>query len=382
MSEISEVTATTEAADRRYMRMALGLARRGLGCVWPNPAVGCVLVRPDGDGRVAGRGWTQPSGRPHAETEALKRAGDSARGATAYVTLEPCAHHGHTPPCADALISAGVSRVVIAIQDPDPRVSGRGIARLEASGVPVTLGILAEEARRLNDGFLLRLLEHRPMVTAKVATSLDGRIATGSGESQWITGPASRDWGHRLRATHDAVLIGIGTAVADDPLLDCRLGGLSGRSPVRVVADTRLRLRVDSQLVRTASKSQVIVLSGPGARSDTRSVLEDYGVRVVEVETDADGTLSPLGMLRSLADMGMTRVLLEGGGKLFAAFLQSDLVDRICWFRAATVLGADGLPAVARLDFDGLADAPEFSRAWAKRTGPDIMEFLERTKGD
>ncbi|MCK5275514.1 MAG: bifunctional diaminohydroxyphosphoribosylaminopyrimidine deaminase/5-amino-6-(5-phosphoribosylamino)uracil reductase RibD, partial [Alphaproteobacteria bacterium] len=220
------------------MRAALALAGRGLGRVWPNPAVGCVLV--DRDGRVTGRGWTQPGGRPHAETEALARAGGAAKGATAYVTLEPCVHHGQTPPCADALIEAGVARVIAATEDPDPRVKGGGLGRLRDAGIAVEAGLLREEAELLNAGYLMRQREGRPVVTLKLATTLDGRIATHAGESRWITGEAARARGHMMRARHDAIMVGIGTALADNPTLTCRLPGLEDRSPVRIVVDARL----------------------------------------------------------------------------------------------------------------------------------------------
>ena len=226
-------------ADQRWMQTTLGLARRGLGAVWPNPAVGCVIVN---DGRVVGRGWTQPGGRPHAETEALRRAGAMARGATAYVSLEPCCHWGQTPPCADALIGAGVRRVVVAIEDPDPRVAGNGVARLRAAGLVVDIGLGAGEAAEVNAGFLTRQRLGRPLVTLKLATSLDGRIATSSGESRWITAAPARERGHKLRAEHDAIMVGTATVLADDPQLTCRLPGLEHRSPVRVVPDRYLRI--------------------------------------------------------------------------------------------------------------------------------------------
>ena len=235
------------------MGIALALARRGLGRVWPNPAVGCLLVR---EGRIIGRGWTGSGGRPHAETEALRRASASggAAGATAYVTLEPCGHTGKTPPCAKALVEAGIGRAVVAATDPDPRVNGRGIAMLEAAGIEVTLGVRAAEARALNAGFLSRVEQGRPLVTLKLATTLDGRIATHTGASRWISGPVARDWTHALRAMSDAIMIGSGTALADDPELTCRLPGMTDLSPVRVVVDRRLRLPLTSRLVRDAKR--------------------------------------------------------------------------------------------------------------------------------
>src|SRR5919202_3451652 len=239
--------------DRDHMLAALGLARRGLGNTWPNPTVGCVIVN---DGRVVGRGWTQPGGRPHAETEALARAGDAARGATAYVTLEPCSHWGRTPPCCDALVRAGIRRVVVATGDPDPRVDGRGLARLRAAGVIVELGLLGQEARRLNAGFARRITRGLPLVTLKLATTLDGRIATSGGESQWITGPEARREAHAIRARHDAILVGSGTVLADDPELTARIPGMARVKLARVVADSRLRTPLASRLIRTAREVQ------------------------------------------------------------------------------------------------------------------------------
>jgi diaminohydroxyphosphoribosylaminopyrimidine deaminase / 5-amino-6-(5-phosphoribosylamino)uracil reductase len=235
------VTKTERTAiDVEHMAAALSLAARNLGQVWPNPAVGCVVV--DAAGRVVGRGFTQPGGRPHAETEALAMAGERARGGTAFVTLEPCAHHGKTPPCAEALIAAGIARCIAAIEDPDPRVSGRGLAMLRQAGIAVETGPLADQARTLNAGFLTRVTAGRPFVALKLATSLDGCIATRAGESRWITGEAARAFGHRLRATHDAIAVGSGTVLADDPELTCRLAGLEHRSPVRLVFDRRGRV--------------------------------------------------------------------------------------------------------------------------------------------
>src|SRR4051794_21716572 len=246
--------------DRRAMSAALALARRGLGNVWPNPAVGCVIVK---DGRVVGRGWTQPGGRPHAETEAIARAGEAARGGTAYVTLEPCSHSGRTPPCAEALIAAGVSRVVASIEDPDPRVAGGGLTKLREAGIAVESGLCADQAEEINAGFLRRVRTGRPLVTLKLATSLDGRIATASGESRWITGPAARERTHLLRATHDAILVGTATVLADDPQLTCRLNGLEHRSPVRVALDRNLVIPPAARLVAEAGRVPTWFITAP-----------------------------------------------------------------------------------------------------------------------
>ncbi|HWB52303.1 MAG TPA: bifunctional diaminohydroxyphosphoribosylaminopyrimidine deaminase/5-amino-6-(5-phosphoribosylamino)uracil reductase RibD [Stellaceae bacterium] len=357
------------------MRAALALARRGLGSTWPNPAVGCVIVN---DGRVVGRGWTQPGGRPHAETEALARAGAAARGATAYVTLEPCSHHGRTPPCADALIAAGVARVVAALEDPDPRVSGSGLARLRAAGVAVDSGLCAAEAGEINAGFFTRVRQGRPLVTLKLATSLDGRIATSTGESRWITGPAARGRAHLLRASHDAVLVGTGTALADDPQLTCRLPGLEDRSPVRVVLDRRLRLPPALRLFAEAAQVPTWVAAPASADPARQAALCAGGVKIIAAEPDEAGGVDLPLLLRRLGDEGLTRLLVEGGGRLAAALLRQDLVDRLVWMRAPLVIGGDGLPAVAALGFDALAGAPRFTPVSRETAGGDVIDSYRR----
>jgi diaminohydroxyphosphoribosylaminopyrimidine deaminase/5-amino-6-(5-phosphoribosylamino)uracil reductase len=359
------------------MQAALALAQRGLGRVWPNPAVGCVLVRED-DGTVIARGWTQPGGRPHAETEALARAGEGARGATAYVSLEPCAHHGRTPPCADALVAAGVGRVVAAIEDPDPRVAGRGLERLRAAGIPVTLGVGATEAEELNAGFFSRIRLGRPLVTLKLASSLDGRIATRTGDSRWITGEPARRRAHGLRASHDAILVGTETARADDPELSCRLPGLSGRSPVRIVLDRQLRLPLTAKLIAGARQQPTWLATAPESDVARRAVLAGQGVQIIEVPAETSGRLSLPALLHALGERGITRLLVEGGGRLAAALLAADLVDRLVWFRAPALIGGDGLPALADLGLDRVADAVRFRRIAIGQVGDDIVETWRR----
>ncbi|MBF0323785.1 MAG: bifunctional diaminohydroxyphosphoribosylaminopyrimidine deaminase/5-amino-6-(5-phosphoribosylamino)uracil reductase RibD [Alphaproteobacteria bacterium] len=356
------------------MRAALALARRGLGNVWPNPAVGCVIAH---GGRVVGRGWTQPGGRPHAETEALAMAGSDARGATAFVTLEPCSHHGKTPPCADALIAAGISRVVVATEDPDPRVSGRGLARLREAGLDVITGICEAEARDLNAGFFLKIREGRPEVTLKLATSLDGRIATHGGESRWITGDSARQAAHLLRAETDAIMVGSGTALIDDPELTCRLPGLEERSPVRVVVDGRLRLPLTSRLVATANEVPCWVLTLDGCDPNRRAVYEEAGVDVVEVPEGPDHTVDLGAALMILAESGITRVLVEGGAHLTAALLRAKLVDRLVWFRAPRMIGGDGLAAAVGFGIDHLAQTPRFEMTESRSVGADRVEFYK-----
>jgi diaminohydroxyphosphoribosylaminopyrimidine deaminase/5-amino-6-(5-phosphoribosylamino)uracil reductase len=363
------------AADIDHMRAALALARRNLGATWPNPSVGCVIVK---DGRVVGRGWTQPGGRPHAETEALRRAGPAAYGATAYVSLEPCSHHGKTPPCAEALIAAGVARVVAAVADPDPRVAGSGIARLRAAGIAVEGGLCGEEAAALNAGFFCRVAQGRPLVTLKLATSLDGRIATASGESRWITGTAARERAHLLRATHDAVLVGTGTALADNPELTCRLPGLAGRSPVRVVIDRRLRLPAGLRLFAEARAVPTWLVTLASSDPGTQASLEKRGVKIITTEPEAAGGADLAMMLRRLGDEGLTRLLVEGGGRLAAALLRAGLVDRLVWMRAPLLLGGDGVPAVAALELDALAGAPRFMLLSREAAGGDAVETYRR----
>jgi diaminohydroxyphosphoribosylaminopyrimidine deaminase/5-amino-6-(5-phosphoribosylamino)uracil reductase len=346
------------------MKSALGLAARGLGDVWPNPAVGCVVVK---SGRVVGRGHTQAGGRPHAEAVALAQAGAGARDGVAYVTLEPCAHHGETPPCADALAAAGVARVVIAAGDPDPRTNGRGVALLRDAGIDVIEGVLDAEAAALNAGFFLKVRENRPLVTLKLATTLDGKIATAGGESQWITGPQARARGHLLRATHDAIMIGAGTALADDPSLTCRLPGLQRLSPVRVVLDTKARLPLDSQLARSAGEVPLWLVTKRGAKADK---LAAAGADIMALGKAGD----PAAVLAALASRGITRVLIEGGASVATSFIAAGLVDRIAWFRAPLLSGDDGLAGIFSLDIEKIDELKRFQRTSIEIVGQDLLE--------
>ena len=359
--------------DLRSMRAALALARRGLGTVWPNPAVGCVIVK---EGRVVGRGWTQPGGRPHGETEALRRAGEGAISATAYVSLEPCCHWGRTPPCVEALIAAGVQRAVVALEDPDPRVAGQGLHRLKTAGLDVETGLCAAEAAEVNAGFFSRLRLGRPLVTLKLGTSLDGRIATASGESQWITGPPARERAHALRATHDAIMVGTGTALADDPQLTCRLPGLAHRSPVRVVIDRHLRMSPTMQLVASAREVPTWVLTSLSADPLRRQALADGGVTLIEIEGDSNGEIDLATALAAVGERGITRLLVEGGGRLAAALVRARLVDRLVWAHAPLLIGNDGVPAIADLGLEVLADAPHFERLSTEIVGDDVLTIF------
>lgn len=353
--------------------MALALGRRGLGQCWPNPAVGCVIVA---EGRVVGRGWTAPGGRPHAETRALDQAGDLARGATAYVSLEPCAHQGQTPPCCDALIAAGIARVVAPLEDSDARVAGQGFARLRAAGVDVSTGLLAAEAARDHAGFFLRTEQGRPLVTLKLAASFDGRIATATGDSKWITGPQARRMVHAMRARHDAVMVGAGTARADDPGLTVRDLGV-GRQPVRVVVSRRLDIPLLGQLARTARDVPLWLCCGADADIERRKAWEGIGARLLPcavrgVQLDARDVLQQLG------GAGLTRVFCEGGSALSASLLAADLVDDLLGFGAGVVIGAEGLPAIGALGLDHLANAPRFTLMETRRVGDDVLHRWTR----
>jgi diaminohydroxyphosphoribosylaminopyrimidine deaminase/5-amino-6-(5-phosphoribosylamino)uracil reductase len=361
--------------DHAFMGGALALARRGMGETWPNPTVGCVFVR---EGRVIARGRTARGGRPHAEAaaiEAARAAGHDLAGTTAYVSLEPCSHHGRTPPCADALVEAKVARVVVATGDPDPRVSGGGVKRLLGAGIEVVEGVRKDEADEINAGFFQRVRAGRPLVTLKLATSLDGRIATMTGESKWITGPDARARGQLLRATHDAIMVGIGTVEVDDPQLTCRLPGLGDRSPVRVVVASTSRLRLDSKLVRSATEVPVWLMC---AGLDGVERFKDTGVGIVLVGPPVHDQVDLAGVMAMLAEKGITRVLVEGGGRLAASLLAADLVDRLAIFRSGVVIGGDGLAAVAGYGLEKLDLARRYTRQSLQEIGADALETWAR----
>lgn len=359
--------------DRRHMAHAVALSRRGLGRVWPNPSVGCVIVK---DGVVVGRGFTAPGGRPHAEPQALAMAGAAARGATAYVTLEPCAHHGKTPPCANALVAAGVARVVSALEDPDPRVSGGGHAILRAAGIAVTTGVMEAEARAVQQGFLSRITTGRPLLTLKLALSVDGRIATADGESRWITGPEARARVHLMRASHDAVLVGGGTARADDPELTVRGLGIA-HQPVRIVASTGLDLPRAGRFEAAMPQGPVWLLHGPAAPAEARAYWAARGARLVPC-AEAVGGLDPDAMMQALGDAGLTRVFCEGGGAFAAALVQAGCVDRLEVFGAGLLLGDGGRAGLGALRYGPLAAAPRFELVDCRSVGRDVWHSHRR----
>ena len=355
------------------MALALSLGRRGQGRTWPNPAVGCVIVK---GATIVGRGWTQPGGRPHAEVVALTQAGRAAAGAEVYVTLEPCAHHGKTPPCAQALIDAGVLKVWVGANDPDPRVGGKGIAMLRAAGISVDTGLMEAEACADHAGFLMRIEAERPFVTLKLAGSFDGRIATGTGESQWITGPQARRYVHAMRARHDAVMVGGGTARKDDPSLTVRGLGVPWQ-PARVVISRRLDLPLMGILARSAQEVPVILCHGHDADGSLMRIWQDLGAVLLPCAVTA-GQLDPRDVLRQLAKHGFTRIFCEGGSALAATLIDADMVDELVGFTAGLAIGAEGLPSIGALGLARLGQAQRYQLSQSRQIGADILHVWRR----
>ena len=352
-------------SEEHWMRRALELALQGEGRVEPNPMVGCVIVRDD---RVVGEGWHKEFGGPHAETHALRAAGPAARGASLYVTLEPCSHHGKTPPCADTVVEAGVRRVVAAVEDPDPRVSGAGMRRLRAGGVETISGLLRDDARKLLAPYWKRTTSGHPWVIGKWAMSLDGKIASATGDSQWITGEAARRRGHQLRGRVDAILVGVGTALADDCLLTARPPG--PRAATRVVVDSRARLRPDSRLAKTSGEAPVLIACGPQAEPEAIERLRETGCEVF-ASSEPDANLRLVQLMRELAGRGATNVLVEGGGRLLGSLRDLNLLDELHVFMAPCLIGGRQAPTpVAGLGAENLADA------W--RLESTVVEQLDR----
>jgi diaminohydroxyphosphoribosylaminopyrimidine deaminase/5-amino-6-(5-phosphoribosylamino)uracil reductase len=370
---IQQTASDETSTDQRWMAQAIALGRRGLGQTAPNPAVGAILVSPEG--HAVGRGWTDVGGRPHAEVHALARAGEAARGATFYVTLEPCSHYGRTPPCADAVIAAGVTRVVAAVGDPDPRVSGRGLAQLMEAGLAVTFGVGAEEARRLTIGHITRVTLGRPHVALKLALSADGKVGAAGRCPVAITGEETRARVHLMRAEADAIMVGVGTVLSDDPALTCRLPGMENRSPIRIVMDSTLRTPLESRLVRTADETPTWIIGGVDAPEDAEKALRAAGVEVMRVPL-ADRSASLSQALHLLGERGITRLMVEGGPTLAGALLSADLLDAATIVTAPAALGPD---AVSALDGIGLDEAlSRFALVSRTRLGADDWAEYER----
>jgi diaminohydroxyphosphoribosylaminopyrimidine deaminase/5-amino-6-(5-phosphoribosylamino)uracil reductase len=364
----------TNAMDRRFMEQVLWLARRMLGRTAPNPAVGAVIADAT-TGEVITRGWTQEGGRPHAEGHALARAGAGARGQTMYVSLEPCSHHGRTPPCAEAIVAAGMRRVVCAIEDPNPEIAGRGLAVLRGAGIAVDLGLCAEEARWMAAGHILRMTQDRPFVQLKIAVSGDGLIAPGDGAPRWVTGPEARQFAHILRARADAIVVGRRTVADDNPDLTCRLPGLEGRSPRRVILDGRFRTPPTARMLQTAERVPVTIFG------ETRSNPPAYpkGVEVRRMPPRPDGRLNLIVALESLAAEGVTRVLVEGGPTIAHAFLEADLVDEVVIGQGTETLGAQGRNPIGGCGLEFLRNAGRWQTVDERRVGADRLSVHRRT---
>jgi diaminohydroxyphosphoribosylaminopyrimidine deaminase/5-amino-6-(5-phosphoribosylamino)uracil reductase len=369
---------TAADSDERFMALALALGRRALGNAWPNPAVGAVLVRDEsGEPIVVGRGWTQPGGRPHAETEAIRRAGAAAHGATLYVTLEPCSHHGKTPPCADAIIAAGITRVVSALEDPNPEVAGKGHARLRAHGIKVDIGVGTAEAARAHAGHISRIRSRRPHITLKLAVSSDDKAALAGRRPAAITGQSARDRVHLMRAQNDAIMVGIGTVLCDDPQLTSRLPGMAGRSPVRVVLDTQLRLPLARALVATAQAVPTWVVAGPDADTETQQTLQNHGLKVFRVGAHG-AQLDLAAVMTLLAQQGITRLMVEGGPILAAALVAENLVDAAVLLRSRRPIGGEGIDALEGMPLTALTQSPHLRARAIESLGEDIAETFER----
>jgi diaminohydroxyphosphoribosylaminopyrimidine deaminase / 5-amino-6-(5-phosphoribosylamino)uracil reductase len=380
--QLKQKSLASKDADRRFMQLALTLGRRGLGRTWPNPAVGAVVVKDD---VIVGRGWTQPGGRPHAEPEALRRAGRAARGATLYVTLEPCSHFGRSPPCADAVIAAGIARVVAAIEDPNPLVAGQGHAKLRAAGIAVDVGLGAAEAARDHAGHFRRVRNKRPHVILKLAISSDDKIAAAGRKPLAITGEAAKTRVHLLRAHCDAILVGIGTVLADDPLLNCRLPGMAARSPVRVVLDSALRIPGDSRLVHSARETPLWMIASElaeaaaAARLDAAAArLGAAGAEVIRLAPAKMPGLDPLALLHALSERGITRVLVEGGSRVASSFVAAGLADEIWLLRGPNAIGADGIAALDALPLAAITQSPAFRVRASEMLDQDSLTVYER----
>jgi len=365
------------AADQRFMQLALTLGRRGLGRTWPNPAVGAVVVK---DGVIVGRGWTRPGGRPHAEPVALAQAGDAARGATLYVTLEPCSHFGKSPPCTDAVITAGIKRVVSAIEDPNPEVAGQGHARLRAAGIAVDIGIGAAEAAHDHAGHFRRIRDKRPHVILKLAVSTDDKIAAAGRKPVAISGDAAKARMHLLRAQCDAVLVGIGTVLADDPLLTCRLPGMEAWSPVRVVLDSALRIPPTSRLVQSARATPLWVMTTSVGEAAAATMLGAAGAQVIRLAATSTPRRAPnlSAVLRALAERGITRLLVEGGARVASSFVAAGLVDEFWLLRGESSIGADGAAALDRLPLASITRSPGFHVRGSENLDKDTLTIYER----
>jgi diaminohydroxyphosphoribosylaminopyrimidine deaminase/5-amino-6-(5-phosphoribosylamino)uracil reductase len=371
---LQKAQTTSEAAvdDARFMALALTLGRRGLGNTWPNPAVGAVIVK---NGVILARGWTQEGGRPHAEIGALRRAKKTAQGATIYVTLEPCSHNGKSPPCADAIIKAGIARVVSALEDPNPEVAGKGHDKLRTKGIAVEIGLGAEEARRAHAGHILRVTQNRPHVLLKLAISADGKVGLVGRKPAAISGEAAHQRVFQMRAQSDAIMVGIGTVLSDNPQLTCRLPGIEARSPVRVVLDAQLRVPLATSVVATVRETPTWVFAARKASKLAEEILQQRGCKVFRVE-DEDGRLDLDTVLKTLAGQGITRLMVEGGPILAAGLVAADLVDEAALFYSEKLIGDDGIAPLEGMPLDVLTSRLHVQTS--EQIGVDTLEKFER----
>jgi diaminohydroxyphosphoribosylaminopyrimidine deaminase/5-amino-6-(5-phosphoribosylamino)uracil reductase len=367
------IVADAAAEDARFMSLAFTLGRRGLGNTWPNPAVGAVIVK---DNVIVGRGWTQSGGRPHAEVEALRHAKKAAQSATLYVTLEPCSHQGQTPPCADAIIKAGIARVVSALEDPNPEVAGKGHERLRAKGITVDIGLGADEARRVHAGHIMRVTNSRPYVLLKLAVSADGKAGLAGRKPAAITGEAARVRVFQMRAASDAIMVGIGTVLSDNPQLTCRLPGMFERSPVRVVLDAKLKLPLATSVVATVRETPTWVFTSSKPSAIAEEILQQKGCKVFRV-SDVDGRLDLEEVLKVLAGQGITRLMVEGGPKVAGAIAAAGLVDEVALLRGEKTIGANGIEPLEGMPLNGFTG--QLHARGSEKLGPDMLEIFERT---
>ena len=366
------IVADAAAEDARFMSLAFTLGRRGLGNTWPNPAVGAVIVK---DNVIVGRGWTQSGGRPHAEVEALRHAKKAAQSATLYVTLEPCSHQGQTPPCADAIIKAGIARVVSALEDPNPEVAGKGHERLRAKGITVDIGLGADEARRVHAGHIMRVTNSRPYVLLKLAVSADGNAGLAGRKPAAITGEAARVRVFQMRAASDAIMVGIGTVLSDNPQLTCRLPGMFERSPVRVVLDAKLKLPLATSVVATVRETPTWVFTSSKPSAIAEEILQQKGCKVFRVG-DVDGRLDLDEVLKVLAEQGITRLMVEGGPQVAGAFATANLVDEMVVLRGEKSIGASGIEPLEGMPLDGFTG--QLHSSGREKLGADMLETFGR----
>ncbi len=369
----NDVPPQTPPGDTRYMTLALALGRRGLGNAWPNPAVGCVIVK---DGVIVGRGWTQAGGRPHAEVVALNQAKRRAKGATLYCTLEPCSHEGKSPPCADAVIKAGIARVVSALEDPNPEVAGQGHARLRDKGIAVDVGLMADEAQRAHAGHITRIQKSRPHVTLKLAISADGKAGLAGRKPVAISGEEARDRVWLMRAQSDAILVGIGTVLSDNPQLTCRLPGMFERSPVRVVLDAKLSVPMSVTVISTVRDTPTWVFCSHKASPIAEDILQQKGAKVFRVD-ETQGRLDLDEVLKVLGEQGITRLMVEGGPTIAASFVAADLVDEAVLLRGPKEIGGDGIAALEGMKLEALTG--KLKLLGAEQVGADTIETYMST---